>query len=149
MYEFKKTTEKVGLKIDPDKTKILSNQSNMNSDTKRFIKVGEMSIKIQTKERKRELFGPENFVPPTRDIGNQEQDQSSMGDLPQMQTRTDIQKITCSIIDCRLFDATVSPTLCSRNRNMDTEQRTRKNDSTDATQDATTHHPDEKKIQEN
>ena len=30
---------------------------------------------------------------------------------------------------------------------MDTEQRTRKNDSIDATQDATTHHPDEKKIQ--
>ena len=32
---------------------------------------------------------------------------------------------------------------------MDTEQRTRKNDSIDATQDATTHHPDEKKIQKN
>ena len=30
---------------------------------------------------------------------------------------------------------------------MDTEQRTRKNDSIDATQDAATHHPDEKKIQ--
>ena len=30
---------------------------------------------------------------------------------------------------------------------MDTEQRTRKNDSIDVTQDATTHHPDEKKIQ--
>ena len=30
---------------------------------------------------------------------------------------------------------------------MDTEPRTRKNDSIDATQDATPHHPDEKKIQ--
>ena len=30
---------------------------------------------------------------------------------------------------------------------MDTEQRTRKNDSIDATQDGSTHHPDEKKIQ--
>ena len=36
-----------------------------------------------------------------------------------------------------------------RSRNMDTEQRTRENDSLDATQDATTHHPDEKKIQKN
>ena len=36
-----------------------------------------------------------------------------------------------------------------RSRNMDTEQRTRKNDSIDAMQDATTHHPDEKKIQKN
>ena len=41
MYDFKKATEKVGLKIHPDKTKILSNQSNMNSNTKkRHIKVG-------------------------------------------------------------------------------------------------------------
>ena len=36
MYEFKKATEKVGLRIHPDKTKIISNQSNMNSDTKRY-----------------------------------------------------------------------------------------------------------------
>ena len=32
---------------------------------------------------------------------------------------------------------------------MDTEPRTRKNDSIDTTQDATPHHPDEKKIQKN
>ena len=37
MYEFKKATEKVGLRIHPDKTKILSNQSNMNSDTKKSM----------------------------------------------------------------------------------------------------------------
>ena len=36
MCEFKKATEKVGLRIHPDKTKILSNQSNMNSDTKKI-----------------------------------------------------------------------------------------------------------------
>ena len=111
MYEFKKATEKVGLKIHPDKTKILSNQSTMNSNTKRCIKVGEMSIEILTKKRKREIFGPENLVPPTRDIGNQEQDQSSMGDLPQIQTRTDIKKYMFNH-RLRLFDATVSPTLC-------------------------------------
>ena len=34
-----------------------------------------------------------------------------------------------------------------RSRNMDTEPRTRKNDSIDATQHATPHHPDEKEIQ--
>ena len=99
MYEFKKATKKVGLKIHPDKTKILRNQSTMNSNTKRYIKVGEMSIEILTKKRKRKIFGPENLVPPTRNIGNQEQDQSSLGDLPQIQTRTDIKKNTCSIID--------------------------------------------------
>ena len=36
-YEFKKPTEKVGLRIHPEKTKILSNQSTINSDTKKSI----------------------------------------------------------------------------------------------------------------
>ena len=36
MCEFKEATEKVGLRIHPDKTKILSNQSNINSDTKAY-----------------------------------------------------------------------------------------------------------------
>ena len=49
MYEFKKSTEKVGLKIHPEKTKILSNQSIINSDTKKHIEVGEMSIEILTR----------------------------------------------------------------------------------------------------
>ena len=35
MYEFKKATEKVGLRIPPDKTKILSNQCTMNSNIKK------------------------------------------------------------------------------------------------------------------
>ena len=35
LCEFKKSTEKVGLRIHPGKTKILSNQSIINSDTKK------------------------------------------------------------------------------------------------------------------
>ena len=35
MYGFKKATEKVGLRIHPDKTKILSNQITINSNTKK------------------------------------------------------------------------------------------------------------------
>ena len=37
LYEFKKSTEKVGLRIHPEKTKILSNQSIINSDTKKEL----------------------------------------------------------------------------------------------------------------
>ena len=37
MCEFKDATEKVGLRIHPDKTKILSNQSNMNSDKRKMF----------------------------------------------------------------------------------------------------------------
>ena len=46
MCEFKKATEKVGLRIHPDKTKILSNQSTINSDTKKHLEVDDMSIEI-------------------------------------------------------------------------------------------------------
>ena len=57
MCEFKKATEKVGLRIHRDKRKILSNQSNMNSDTKRYIKVCEMSIEILTKNESVKYLG--------------------------------------------------------------------------------------------
>ena len=39
MCEFKKATGKVGLRIHPDKTKILSNQSTINSDTEKHLEV--------------------------------------------------------------------------------------------------------------
>ena len=39
---FKNATEKVGLRIHPDMTKILSNQSTINSDTKK------RSLKLKT-----------------------------------------------------------------------------------------------------
>ena len=148
MCEFKTATEKVGLKIHPDKTKILSNESSMNSDTKRYIKIGEMSIEILTKNESVKYFGSENLVPPTRDTGNQEQDQSSLGDLPQIQTRIDINKIHAQTPPSTHRRHSCSDSML-RSRNMDTEQRTRKNDSIDATQDATPHHTDEKKIQRN
>ena len=107
-----------------------------------------MSIEILTKNESVKYLGPENLVPPTRDTGNQEQDQSSLGDLPQIQTRTDIKKILAELSIAPLRSHSF-PDSMLRSRNMDTEQRTRKNDSIDATQDATTHHPDKKKIQKN
>ena len=46
LCEFKKSTEKVGLRIHPEKTKILSNQS---SDTKKEIEVDDIKIEILTR----------------------------------------------------------------------------------------------------
>ena len=70
-----------------------------------------------------------------------------MGDLPQVQIRIDIKKLHAQTSYAPFRRHRFSDSLL-RSRNMDTEQRTRKNDSIDATQEATTHHPDEKKIQE-
>ena len=95
MCEFKQATEKVGLTIHPNKTKILSNESSMNSDT--GINIEE--IHAQTPPSSLRRHG-----------------------------------LSDSLLRCW---------------NMVTEPRTRKNDSIDATQDATPHHSDEKKIQKN
>ena len=39
LYEFKESTGKVCLKIDPAKTKVLSNQSSLCSDTKKEMQI--------------------------------------------------------------------------------------------------------------
>ena len=57
MCEFKKATEKVGLTIHPNKTKILSNENSMNSDTKRYMKIGDMDIGILAKSESVKYLG--------------------------------------------------------------------------------------------
>ena len=49
LCEFKKSTEKVGLRIHPEKTNILSNQINLNSDTKKEMEVDDIKIEILTR----------------------------------------------------------------------------------------------------
>ena len=148
MYEFEKATEKVGLRIHPDKTKILSNQSNMNSDTLYiYIKVGEMSIEILTKNESVKYLDQRISFHQQETLEIKSRIRAVSATFHKYRQELTSKKYLLNH-RLRLFDATVSPTML-RSRNMDTEQRTRKNDSIDATQDATTHHPDEKKIQEN
>ena len=49
MCEFKEATKKVGLTIHPNKTKILSSESSMNPDTRRYMKIGDLDIEILAK----------------------------------------------------------------------------------------------------
>ena len=74
--------------------------------------------------------------------------ESSMDDIPQIQTGIDIEEIHAQTPPSTLRRHGLSDSLL-RCWNMDTEPRTRKNDSIDATQDATPHHSDEKKMQKN
>ena len=57
LCEFKKVTEKLCLRIHPDKTKILSNQSTINSDTKRHLEVDDMNIEILTRNESVKYLG--------------------------------------------------------------------------------------------
>ena len=67
-----------------------------------------------------------------------------MGDIPQIQTRVDIEKLHAQTPPTAVRRHSISDCLL-RSGDMGTQQRTRKNDSIDATQDATTHHPDKRK----
>ena len=49
MYEFKESTEKVGLRIHPGKTKVLSNQSSTSPDSKKEMQIGDVKIEILTR----------------------------------------------------------------------------------------------------
>ena len=139
LCEFKKSTEKVGLRIHPEKTKILSNQSIINSDTKKELEIEDMKIEILTRNESVKYLGQKiSFHPPGND-GNQESNQSCMGDIPQIQTRVDIEKQHAQSSSTAIRRRNISDYLL-RSRNMDTQQRTRKNDSIDATQDVTTHY---------
>ena len=111
MYEFKKATEKVGLKIHPDKTKILSNQSNMNSNTKRYIKVGEMSIEILTKNESVKYLGQRISFHQQETLEIKSRIRAAWATFHKYRQELTSKKYMLNH-RLRLFDATVSPTLC-------------------------------------
>ena len=57
MYEFKESTEKVGLRIHPGKTKVLSNQSSISADSKKEMQIGDVKIEILTRSESVRYLG--------------------------------------------------------------------------------------------
>ena len=49
LYEFKESTETVGLRIHPGKTKVLSNQSSLCSEMKKEMQIDDIKIEILTR----------------------------------------------------------------------------------------------------
>ena len=108
MCEFKDATEKVGLWIHPDKTKILSNQSNMNSDTKRYIKIGEMSI---AKNESVKYLGQRISFHQQETLEIKSRIRAAWTTFHKYRQELTSKKYMLKL-RLRLFDATVSPTLC-------------------------------------
>ena len=111
MCEFKKATEKVGLRIHSDKTKILSNQSTINSNTKRHIEVGEMSIAILTRNECVKYLGQRISFHQQETLEIKSRIRAAWTTFHKYR-----QELTSTNYmlkhRLRLFDATVSPTLC-------------------------------------
>ena len=57
LCEFKKSTEKARLRIHPEKTKILSNQSIINSNTKKELEIEDMKFEILTRSESVKYLG--------------------------------------------------------------------------------------------
>ena len=98
------------------------------------------------KRRKHEILGPDDYFPATGDDRNQKSNQGCLGDVSQVQTGADIEKLLAQTSTPAIRRSENSDDML-RIRNMDTHRRARKNDSINATQNAPTHHTNEKKIQ--
>ena len=57
IYEFKESTEKVGLRIHPGKTKVLINQSSISPDSKKEMQIAVVKIEILTRSESVRYFG--------------------------------------------------------------------------------------------
>ena len=111
MYEFKKATEKVGLRIHPDKTKILSNQSTINSNTKRHIEVGEMSIEILSKNESVKYLGQRISFHQQETLEIKSRIRAAWATFHKYRQELTSKNYMLKH-RLRLFDAAVSPTLC-------------------------------------
>ena len=142
----KKVTEKVGLRIHPDKTKILSNQSTINSDTKKHLEVDDMNIEILTRNESVKYLGQKIsfYQQETTEIKSRIRAAWATFHKYRQELTSKNYMLKHRL---RLFDATVSPTVCYAAGTWALNKEHERNDSIDATQDATTHHPDKKEIQ--
>ena len=100
-----------GLRIHPDKTKILSNQSNMNSDTKRCVKIGEMSIEILAKGESMKYLGQSISFRQQETLEIKSRIRAAWATFHKYRQELTSKKYMLKL-RLRLFDATVSPTLC-------------------------------------
>ena len=108
---FKKSTDKVGLRIHPDKTKILSNESSMNSDTKKELEVEDMQIEILTRNESVKYSGQKISFhhKETTEIKNR----IRAGWVTFHKYRQELTSKNYMLKHrLRLFDAAVSPTVC-------------------------------------
>ena len=110
LCDFKRSTKKVGLKIHPEKTRNLSNQTSQGRSI--------------TCARVREVSRNNNFTA-IRNDGKQKQNPSSSGVVLQIQARVDVEIVPSAALVTLVKYGALS---CNglRVRNMDLDKRTRK-----------------------
>ena len=135
MCEFKEATKKVGLTIHPNKTKILSSESSMNPDTKRYMKIGDLDIEILAKRESVKYLGQRISFHQQETIEIKSRIRAAWATFHKYRQELTSKNYLLKY-RLRLFDATVSSDSLLCSRNMVSEPGTRKNDSIDSTNDA-------------
>ena len=143
MCDFKQSTERVGLKIHPDKTKILCNQS---SNRRKEMEINNIEVEILFCVREYEISWTKNYVSATGNSSDQKTNQSGLGFVLQIQTRADV-KIVNLTSQTTLIQHGDHASAELRFWHLDTIKGTRKNDTIDSTKDASPRRPNRKKIQ--
>ena len=111
MCEFKEATKKVGLTIHPNKTKILSSESSMNPDTRRYMKIGDLDIEILAKSESVKYLGQRISFHQQETIEIKSRIRAAWATFRKYRQELTSKKYMLKL-RLRLFDATVSPTLC-------------------------------------
>ena len=111
MWEFKEATKKVGLTIHPNKTKILSSESSMNPDTRRYMKIGDLGIEILAKSESVKYLGQRISFHQQETIEIKSRIRAAWATFRKYRQELTSKKYMLKL-RLRLFDATVSPTLC-------------------------------------
>ena len=111
LYEFKKPTEKVGLRIHPEKTKILSNQSIINSDTKQELEIKDMKIEILTRSESVKYLGQKISFHHQETTEIQNRIRAAWATFRKYRQELASKNYMLNH-RLRLFDAGISPTIC-------------------------------------
>ena len=140
LCDFKQSTERVGLKIHPEKTKIFSNQS---SKRRKQVKINNIKVETLSLCESAKYLRTNSYVSATGNSRDQKSNQSGLGILLQIQTRADI-KIVLPAAQTPTFQHGDHADAELRLWHLDTIKGTRKNDTIDSTQNAPPHRPNKK-----
>ena len=140
----KRSTERVGLKIHLEKTKILSNRS---SNRRREGTINNIKAEVLPVNECAKYLGQKKYISATGDNRNQESNPSCLGVVLQVQTGVDVKIIPPAALTSLVQYGDLSDAeLCLWH--MDPVKRTRENDTIGSAQNASTHSPHQKKVQE-
>ena len=143
MCDFKRSTERVGLKIHLERTKILSNQ---NSNRRREVAIKNIKVEVSPVHGCAKYLG-QKIIATTGDNRNQESNSCCLGVVLQVQKGVDV-KITTPTESTPFVQYGDLSDTDLRIRNVDPDKGTRENDTIDSAQNAPTRCANKKEVQE-